>query len=358
MQNGIESWCLPNGYLDMGKVLNLPYNFIFMLGGRGIGKTYGALNYCIDSGVGKSMLFLRISDKENDLLSDPDYSPFSWINNDRGFNILPFKKNKAFVNWYDSKITDEGKPQAVGDRIAQSTSLTTLNSIRGFNGSWINLIIFDEFIKQKRSSARIHDDDFKDVYETINRNRELMGEPPVKALLLSNSVSVDNHVMRSFHLVDAAMKMKAKGQIFKALPSKGIAIFILPETEIGRKKRDTALYRASGKDEYSEMALSNEFSYDKPTRIMSLNLKGYRPVFYFDSKIGCYEITNTKDYYVTSHLKSLPMPIYRDNPTDILRLRRDHYRVWNAYIRGEVIFETYATELEFRKLYLDRPWYK
>ena len=33
---------LPNGYADMGKIMSLPYPLIFVIGGRGTGKTYGA----------------------------------------------------------------------------------------------------------------------------------------------------------------------------------------------------------------------------------------------------------------------------------------------------------------------------
>ena len=35
---------LNNGYLNMKDILTNKYHFVFMIGGRGTGKTYGTLN--------------------------------------------------------------------------------------------------------------------------------------------------------------------------------------------------------------------------------------------------------------------------------------------------------------------------
>lgn len=347
---------LDNGYVNMERIISLPVPFIFIIGGRGTGKTYGVLKHVHDHPE-EGTIFLRISDKEHSLISDPEFMPFSWHNQDFGWNVQPFKKNKDFTEWYQAEIDDDGKYQPSGPRIMMSTSLLALCDVRGFNGSFCNFIVFDEFIPKKKSRKRMADDDFKDAYETVNRNRELNGEPPVKCILCSNSSQVDNPIMRSFNLTDIAVRMKKRQQMFYMNSARGIAIYILPETRIGAMKRQTALYAAGdGDDEYSKMALENEFSYDKPSQIESLDMKGMKAVFFFSEKVACYR-TLENGYYVTDFVKkAINVPTYLDTPPDILNLRRSHMRVWDAYLKGRVTFERYTLEIEFRKLYLDSVW--
>ena len=38
---------LDSGYLNAKWVIDLPYPFVFCVGGRGTGKTYGALDTCV-----------------------------------------------------------------------------------------------------------------------------------------------------------------------------------------------------------------------------------------------------------------------------------------------------------------------
>ena len=71
---------LDNGYIDFSKVLSygVPYNF--MVGGRGIGKTYGALKYMIEHDI--KFVFMRRTQTQLDVIRKEEYQPFKKLNAD------------------------------------------------------------------------------------------------------------------------------------------------------------------------------------------------------------------------------------------------------------------------------------
>ena len=63
------------GYLDFEEVMKTdPSDYIFMVGARAIGKTFGALKYALDHGV--KFIFMRRTQTQVDLIKSDDLSPF------------------------------------------------------------------------------------------------------------------------------------------------------------------------------------------------------------------------------------------------------------------------------------------
>lgn len=343
---------LPNGYLDMNYIIeSMPTAIIIVCGGRGTGKTYGALTYVAEH---KDMgtIFLRITDVEHDLISDQRFSPFKWHNRDNGWNIQPFHTKKGFASWFDAVLSEDGeKLLPTGEEIMLSTSLTKIASIRGFSADDYGLLILDECIPERGKVSRMKDDTFANAYETINRNRELMGELPIKALLLSNSNQLDNPIFRGFNLVEKAEAMKRKGQTISIMKDREITLIVLPETEVSRKKRETAIYKATRGTEFESMAIDNDFAYDKPSKIESKSLSGYKPL-YCTKDFAVY--TSSSDWFVSKAMsRHMQESMIGESMPEIIKARRDYDFVWEAYCEGLVYFETYGLELLFRKFYLD-----
>ena len=174
--------------------MGLPYNFIIIAGGRGIGKTYGALIEVKEHPEWNS-LYLRSMQKEHEMIRKPKYSPFAWHNKDFGWNVQPFKEDKVASIWCDAILNEEkGVYEPASEPYMTSMALYDIASIRGFNGADIQWIIYDEFNPQKGMIFRINDDDFPNCYETVNRNRELQGEP---GDLTCDGVSLVNSLSRA-----------------------------------------------------------------------------------------------------------------------------------------------------------------
>lgn len=353
-----ENLYLPSGYLNMKYIIyELDFPFIIITGGRGTGKTYGTLEV-VHNDPGLGTLYMRSDDAEHKLISKPKFSPFGWHNQDFGWNVQPYNIGDGFAEWKESELDEEtGKMVPVGEPIMTSCSLYKIANIRGFNGSDINLIVYDEFNPQKGKRSLVTETMFPDAYETICRNRELQGKKPTKALMLSNANRLDNPIFRGYNLMDVAEKLANKVketnevQIYMS-KQRGICLMMFPETEISKKKKGTALYRATGDSDYGKMALDNEFSFDKPTRIRSESLKGYERVFRTWS-FGVWWRKGQNEYFVSKLLDGKWNDIYEETHADIVRGRKRYANIWSSYIKGNIIFESYSLEVDFKKFFLD-----
>ena len=76
-----------NGYLDMGEIIGTGYPFIFIVGGRGIGKTYGALKYVYENDI--FFMYMRRTQSQIDLVNKEQFNPFNAINADLGVYVRP-----------------------------------------------------------------------------------------------------------------------------------------------------------------------------------------------------------------------------------------------------------------------------
>ena len=76
---------LPSGYLNAASLFDDPSPFVFLIGARGIGKTYGALKYVKDNSL--RFVYLRMTDIEVKNLSGASFNVFKSINEDTGSEI-------------------------------------------------------------------------------------------------------------------------------------------------------------------------------------------------------------------------------------------------------------------------------
>ena len=90
------NYYLPSGYVDMAKIIEQPYPFIFLIHGRGTGKTYGACKYVLDKG--EKFVYLRRTQTEADLCSSAEFSPFKpLMDDDPELHIVSDKIAHFFV---------------------------------------------------------------------------------------------------------------------------------------------------------------------------------------------------------------------------------------------------------------------
>ena len=179
--------------------------FTFIVGGRGIGKTYSAINTAITKYKG-AFMYLR-NTREQLLESTGVFgNPFKkWAEDHNRFIILESERRHAIVNEYIGTDPVEKINIGVG------ANLSTFENLRGVNLENIKFIIFDEFIEDRFLTF----DQFKaflNMYETVNRNRELQGQEPVKVVLLSNAQRLGNPILRGFNLIPVIESMQKSGQ--------------------------------------------------------------------------------------------------------------------------------------------------
>lgn len=334
---------LKSGYIDQNKILNRNDVFIFEIGPRGTGKSYGILKYIIENKI--TFLLLRRTQTEADMISTAVTNPFKALIMDHPqLDIRPESVSKNLSAFVQPR--EDGDPERVGYLAALSTFAT----IRGADLSDVEIIFYDEFIPEKHQRP-IRDEyaALMNVYETVNRNRELQGRKPVKMVCAANSNDIANPVFIGLEIVDRIARMMKKGIETYYDPARSLAVYMLMFSPISQEKADTSLYKLTAGNDFQNMALRNMFDLD--TRyISSRSLKEYKPIV----KIGelcIYEHKNRREYYARCGSSGTIPHVFTTTDTDRKRFVKTYNYLYLRYLAGYMIFENSISQVLFEKLF-------
>lgn len=329
---------LENGFLNMGAVLRDRHPFIIMIGARGTGKTYGTLKAAIEQG--QRFIYFRRTARILELIMDPALHVFKRLNADMGWNIRP-ELSRGLGRFYD----DDNGAQLAG----YAAALSTFANVRGFDGSDVDLLIYDEFIPEPTERQTFNSyTAFLNAIETVGRNRELEGRDPVKVLLLSNSDLIYSDIISGLRIGDRLFQMQESGQ--EELEVSDDLLLIRPASEaFAEKKAKTALYRLTAGQEYSSIALENRFPIEDRSRIKTLPLKEYKPLAAI-AGICIYKHKSNGTLYVTDRISGAPA-VYENNEQERRRFLRNHPAVWRLHQRKKIYFSGIDVQTRFKSIY-------
>ena len=183
-------------WYNYDEVLSLNKLFMFIIGIRGGGKSYGAKRWAINDYIkrGNQFIYLRRSKVELDEVVDTLFADIAGIFPSYSF----ISKGGTFYIYKTAERDNEDFK--LDDHVAGfALSLSTAGQRKSSSYPLVNKIIFDEFIIEQnnmrylRNEARI----FMGLYETVNRLR-LKNE--VRALFIGNAVSVINPYFTYFKI--------------------------------------------------------------------------------------------------------------------------------------------------------------
>lgn len=339
-----------SGYLDYPRLIEMGYPLTIIYGGRGTGKTYGALKYQIHDNPSQ-FFYMRRTGTQLKAIRKPELNPFGALNQDLGREIT-LKSTDDYLRIQDEQDADlDGNPKLIG----YAAALSTFANLRGFGAEWVKRIIYDEFIPEKHEKRMKYEADaLWNAWETINRNRELKGMEPAQLVLLSNSNELANPIFMDLQIVEIAQKLRLSGECVYQNRNRGLLLVDMIDSPISRQKADTAIYRAMGKrSEFATMALKNEFVYDDISdSIRSRNLLQYNPIVRI-GEITIYRHKSERGYYVSMHDSGAPDQ-FGPGETDKKRFVRKYWMIWNRYLDGRVGFESYTVQALFESYYGQR----
>ena len=321
-----------NGWINWDYISKLPSTFIMIIGPRGTGKTYGLFKHLIENH--KPFIYLRRLQAQLDISKTPAGNPFNKLNSDIGMDIKPKKRSKLC-----EFETADGDPVAVG------TALSTISTVRGFDFSAYDTIVFDECIPMiGERPIKNEFESFLNFYETVNRNREIEGRAPVKCFMLGNANQLVNAYFSGWHFTKTALKMIDGKQMVYHTPDGTRTIIMLINSPISKKKSETALYKNASAG-FLSMALDNAFRTDQ-TIIASKPLREYVHVVSV-GEIGIYKHKARREYYVSNTIQKLPY--YEDYGISLKQFQTDYALFRYIYMTKKIfVFESYENEILFR----------
>lgn len=268
-------------YYNLDKVDRAQVAFNVIMGGRGTGKTFTSLTrgwqlgmndapYWIPAG---KFIYMRTTSLEAESCCTLQGNPFKTLNlqyGAQGMSVTPKYNSKLGIG----NFLQEDK------EIGYMISLAGSGRVRSIDFNDVTLIIWEEFIIQKgvRRLSNV-DDLFFNLYETVNRNRELdrlNPRPPVIVIFLSNSVTLDNPILDVFGIPKIYNHLKRTETRSYTDKSRQIH-FEDVKARISEEKKGTALYKATQGTDFYAHSIENEFAYDSFSYIEKVDYQHYVP---------------------------------------------------------------------------------
>lgn len=336
---------LENGFLNFKYIYESDIPFWFIIGGRAIGKTYGALDTGLE--LGRKIIYMRRTQSQTDLINRQEFCPYKAIMANRpGLDI-----RTESITKYNAAIYRVNEDEDTRDLIGYTAALSTFSNIRGFDASDCDTLIYDEFCPE--SHERLIKNEaaaFLNCIETISRNRELSGKAPLKVICMANSNQLGNPLFMELRLVRTCEKLKNQGEDLYINHKRGLAVLMPHDSPISRAKKNTSLYKLTGeRSEFGQMALGNEFVSEGFSQSKSLDIKGLIPMV----TVGSITIYKRKQegkprYYCSEH-RTGNIPEFKDNDIDMARFHNSFGWVRDQYINNNILFENHFAEIYLKK---------
>lgn len=331
------------------------YVFHILQGARGGGKTYSmltGLEGLIPSPYQheeKYILMRRTQDECDTIASDNGtMNPFKKINSDYNTDYNCKKINRKTISIYDNSDYD-------GDPHGYIMALSTFAHVRGADFCDVDTIVVDEFVPERHVRA-IPDEAnaYFNAYETVNRNREFDGKPPVQMFWLSNSNNIYNPLLSELGIVNDIERLaKTTGYGKLRYPERSLEFILLDSSlEFKELKAQTAIGRLTAGTGYRAMALDNQYAFNDFSLTGYRKIKNARPLFSVDN---IYVYLGKDDIAYACYAKGDVIDRYNSkNMHDQIAVAR----AWRAffsthYINGRFYFETYEIKHILLRMIMD-----
>lgn len=317
-------------WYDYAKVLSYNAMFSFIIGERGVGKTFGAKKFCINRFLKKGEQFVYLRRYKTELKeSAGDTGKF-------------FGQMEEFFPDHDFAISGS-KIKCDGKVMGYALALSVANILKSTSFNKVTTIIFDEFIIDKGCYHYLSNEveQLLDIVETIGRLRD------IKVFFLGNAISTTNPYFTYFNL---SIPYKTDIKTYK----NGLILVNYIKNEEYRKVKHASKFgRLIEGTDYARYAIDNEFLRDSKAFIKKRS-KNAQHFFIFIYNKQTYGIWNdwkegniyiSKDFDSQCPIKFVVDSDDHDEQTKMLKLRSsvffksviEHYRLGALYFDNQSI---------------------
>ena len=335
------------GYIDIedSDLANLSVLF----GGRGLGKTYSILKHRIENALksdNSKFIWLRDSQEVVKKIAAGNSLAAPICQNEPRMPQITIEKNTGNYCFVADKGSDS--EHTIGYLMA----LSTFHNARGISYEDVDTIVWDEFIPEEGTIVKKNQGIiFLNAYESINRNRELEGKPPVKIIFLSNTNDIYSDVLEDLGVSVLIENNMSKGR--KSYRDEDLWIEFLSSQDFYESKKDTFIYRINKNDKFNNMALDNKFNNNLALVKRNVDYKGATGLLTVADRYTLIQLADGSLYYKLGVWKGL-INYDMDNDQEALLYRllfNDKLRL--SYIAGQMYFDSIYTQrkmLEYAKI--------
>lgn len=310
-------------FLDFSKILSYNATLTFIVGERGVGKTYGTKRFCVRDYIknGHQFVYVRRYKSELDSACSGFFDALVKHNEFPG-EFKVGKNHGAYEFYYNGEM--------IGWGIALSTALTQKS--REF--PYVKNIIYDEFLIPPGNYHYLKNEvtSFLDLVETIGRERD------TRAFLLGNAVARVNPYFTYFDLDEPY------NSEFKTYKNGLILVCVLKNLAYREDKKKTKFGQLVAGTTYADYAIDNKWQNENQFFIKKKTDKAHfmLTIITRGEKIGLWK--DGVDYYLSPKYDNLPLvtfePTYHNEKTLLMKKSSELAKLLvNRFMNGRLFFE-------------------
>lgn len=316
-------------YYDLSKALTYGAFMNFLLGERGVGKTYSVSKFVTKKFIENKHEFAYVRRYKSELSeSVPKFFKPLIINEEFKGHSLEHKGSNFLI---DGKIA------------GYSMSLSTAQKLKSSNFPNVKYIIFDEFIIEEGQSHYLKNEveNFLGLVETIARMRDVI------IFMLANAITITNPYFLYF---DISLPY---GNDIKTFKDGLILVQYMKNEKYREEKRKTKFGKLIEGTEFSKYAINNEFRMDNKSFIMhkTANAKCNFTLVYNDFTLGVWfdykegKIFISSDYNLNGYVFACTTNDHQPNTLlltavkdyNVMKLFIKNYKMGNVYYESQKI---------------------
>lgn len=307
----------PNKLLSYNRILN------FIIGARGIGKTYGYKKYCINRFLKSGEQFIYLKRYKTDVKGVEQF--FDTVAQEFQGTSFKVKGRELYIN----------------DQLAGWVMpLSSWQSVKSREFPNVCTILYDEFLLEKSSKQMYMQDEPKallNFMDTVIRNRD-----NARCICMSNAVSIVNPFFLYFGLVPNIDKR------YNAYES--IVVEIPDSVDFTEERKKTKFGKLIDGTDYGDFSLGNEFINDSQVFIekRSKESRFQFSVVYNGMTIGAWVDTEKGILYLSNDYDPTSKKTYAlttddlDENTLLMNNWKNNYylgKMVNAFLNGYLRFD-------------------
>jgi len=268
-------------YYNFDKIFSFNAYFNFLIGARGLGKTYGAKHKVISKAIksGDQFIYLRRYKDELKISKDAFFADIWEAFPEWDFRINGYTAEMAPAETRDNK----GREWQI---IGFFVPLSTAQSRKGVSYHNVKTIIFDEFIIEKGATHYLPKEDvaFMNFYSTVDRWKD-----KTRVFFLANAADMMNPYFLAYDI-----KPDQSGEFVRKRidPDTGIPFILChfaDSAEFSTGVYETAFGKFIAGSEYADYAVGSEFA-DNHDHLLQFKTAAAKYVYTVETKHGMFSV--------------------------------------------------------------------